>query len=84
MSPVRFLSASLLLAFGLPLAAAAQTAGGGPVAPAPPGLGTTPHPTAKHGATLPAAKMQPLPKPTAAEQAEKRKIDHDLHICIGC
>jgi hypothetical protein len=38
----------------------------------------------KPGSTLPAAGMRTLPKPTAAERAEKRKLDHDLRICIGC
>ena len=94
MSPSRLASASLLMLL-LPAAASAQTANGSPTDPAPPGLVGTPRPISrtapstgvravKPNATLPAAKMQPLPKPTAAELAEKRKLDHDLKICIGC
>ena len=96
MSPSRLARASLLiLGSALPGAAGAQTANGSPTDPAPPGLVGTPRPisrtapstgvrAARPGATLPAAKVQPLPKPTAAELAEKRKLDHDLKICIGC
>ena len=79
----------------LPAEAGAQTANGSPTAPAPPGLVGTPNPVSrtapstreravKSGSTLPDAKLTPPPKPTAAELAEKRKLDHDLKICIGC
>jgi hypothetical protein len=94
MPPFRLLSAPLLI-LALPVAAGAQTANGSPTAPASPGLVGTPRPISrtapsvglrpvKPGSTLPAAKQQPPPKPTAAELAEKRKLDHDLKICIGC
>ena len=84
MSPSRLASASLLiLAFALP--AAALAAAGGPAGPSSPGLAGPPGPRAvKPGSTLPASGMRTLPKPTAAERAEKRKLDHDLRICIGC
>ncbi len=96
MSSLRLLSAPLLAAaLALPVAASAQTANGSPNDPAPPGLVGTPRPVsrtapstgiraARPGAALPAARMQALPRPTAVERAEKRKLDHDLRICIGC
>lgn len=96
MSPMRLVSACLAAAgLALPAAASAQTANGSPTDPAPPGLIGTPRPisrtapstggrAARPGSTLPAAKMQAPPKPTAAELAERRKLDHDLRICIGC
>lgn len=94
MPPFRLLSAPLLL-LALTVAADAQTANGSPTAPASPGLVGTPPPISrtapsvgvrplKPGSTLPVARQQPLPRPTAAERAEKRKLDHDLKICIGC
>ncbi len=84
-----------LLALILSSPAEAQTANGSPTAPAAPGLVGTPPPISrtapstrgrgsKPGATLPPAQMQPLRKPTAAERAEQRKLEHDLKICIGC
>ena len=96
MSPFRLASASLvILGLAPPSIASAQTANGSPTAPAPPGLVGTPRPISrtapstgpravKPGSPLPAARMQALPKPTAADLAEKRKLDHDLKICIGC
>lgn len=78
-----------------PTIASAQTANGTPTDPAPPGLAGTPRPIsrtapsvgARHPASavgFPDSKGKPPPKPTAAELAEKRKLDHDLKICIGC
>ena len=96
MSPSRLASASLLI-LGLmpPAAAAAQTANGSLTDPPPPGLVGTPRPIsrtapstreriAKPGSALPATRMPAPPKPTAADLAEKRKLDRDLRICIGC
>ena len=83
---------SLLAATTLiPAAADAQTANGSPTAPAPPALVGTPRPISR---TAPSAGLrgkapsttvqQPLPKPSAADLAEQRKLERDLKICIGC
>ena len=88
------------LAFGSLLAAAtltvsssvgAQTANGSPTAPAPPGLVGTPRPISRTAPSVgsrtkvPGATVQQqLPKPTAADRAEQRKLEKDLRICIGC
>ena len=94
--PVQALARSLVSAALLAAAPAwAQTANGSPTAPASPGLVGTPRPVSRTApsvggrrpspdATLPAARMQPVHKPTAAERAEQRKLEHDLNICIGC
>ncbi len=87
LSPMGF-GATLLLAG----AASAQTANGSPTDPAPPGLVGTPRPVSRTAPSTgaprpapgaPAAAAKP-PRLTAAERAEKRKLDHDLRICIGC
>lgn len=76
-------------------AAGAQTADGSPTDPARSGLSGTPRPISRAApgvgvrrpaaaAELPDGKGKPAPKPTAAELAEKRKLDRDLKICIGC
>ncbi len=94
MPPSRLLSsmgfgATLLLAG----AASAQTANGSPTDPAPPGLVGTPRPVSRTAPSTgvrraasdaPAAAAAKPPRLTAAERAEKRKLDHDLRICIGC
>ena len=95
--PVQALARSLVSAALLALAgpAWAQTANGSPTAPAAPGLVGTPRPVSRTAPSvggrrpspdgaLPAARMRPLRKPTAAERAEQRKLEHDLNICIGC
>ena len=94
MTPLRWLAAGSLLAatsMTLPIPADAQTANGSPTSPAPPGLVGTPRPISRTApsvgsrATAPAATDQrQLPKPTAAERAEQRKLEQDLRICIGC
>ena len=95
--PVQALARSLASAALLALAgpAGAQTANGSPTAPASPGLVGTPRPVSRTppsvggrrlspDAVMPASRMQPVHKPTAAERAEQRKLEHDLNICIGC
>ncbi len=94
MSPLRIVPAlALCLAAGLPGPAPAQTANGSPTAPASPGLVGTPSPISRTppsvggrrgAAALPPSEVRPLPKPSAADRAEQRKLEHDLHICIGC
>lgn len=94
--PLRLASA-VALAVGLlvPGIAGAQTANGSPTAPASPGLVGTPRPVsrtaptvgsrrANSSAKLSADGLQASPKPSAADRAEQKKLDHDLHICIGC
>lgn len=96
MSPLRLVSA-LTLAAGLLMSgpAGAQAADGSPTAPAPPSLVGTLRPVSRTApavrprrgspdAKLPADRLPASPKPTAAERAEQKKLDHDLHICIGC
>ncbi len=75
----------------IPSRVSAQTANGSPTAPAPPGLVGTPRPVSRTApsvgsrAKVPGATVQQqLPKPTAAERAEQRKLEQDLRICIGC
>ncbi len=75
----------------IPSAAEAQTANGSPTAPAPPGLVGTPRPISRTAPSVgvagkvPAGTVQQqLPKPTAADRAEQRKLEQDLKICIGC
>lgn len=86
---------ALVMGLLAPTTAEAQTANGGPTDPAPPGLIGTPRPISRTAPTVgvqrqrtmavvPDGKGKPAPKPTAAELAEKRKLDHDLKICIGC
>ena len=86
---------TLIAGLLMPAIANAQTANGSPTDPAPPSLVGTPRPISRTApstgvrlvnpnATLPATRTQPAPKPTAAELAEKRKLDQDLKICIGC
>ena len=95
--PVQALARSLASAALLALAgpAWAQTANGSPTAPASPGLVGTPRPVSRTppsvggrrpsaDSAMPAARPQPVRKPTAAERAEQRKLEHDLNICIGC
>ena len=96
MSPLTLARFSTLAAvLLLPGAAGAQTANGSPTAPAPPGLVGTPRPVSRTapsvgarrtgpGAQAAPAVTRPPPKLTAAERAEKLKLDHDLRICIGC
>lgn len=94
--PLRFASA-VALTVGLlsPGSAGAQTADGSPTAPASPGLVGTPRPVSRTAPTVgprragPDAKplgdkSQASPKPSAADRAEQKKLEHDLHICIGC
>ena len=74
----------------LPATALAQTANGSPTAPASPGLVGTPAPisrtppTVGRGTAAAPGVAKPLPKPTAAERAEQKKLDRDLNICTGC
>ena len=83
---------SLLVATTLiPAPADAQTANGSPTAPAPPALVGTPRPVSRtapsagsRAKTPPALVQQQLPKPSAADRAEQRKLERDLKICIGC
>ncbi len=83
---------SLLVATTLiAVPAEAQTANGSPTAPAPPGLVGTPRPISRTAPTAgvrgkaPAGTVQQqLPKPSAADRAEQRKLERDLKICIGC
>ena len=99
MSPTRIAPAAVLaglLAASTLLsgAATAQTANGSPTAPASPGLVGTPPPVSRtapstrgRGAKPDAAssiQMHAPPKPTKADIAEQKKLEHDLHICIGC
>ena len=90
----RFSCLAATMAALSPICADAQTANGSPTDPSPPGLVGTPPPGSRTapsvgrpnraGATVPPSKIVPPPKPTAAELAEQRKLEHDLHICIGC
>ena len=82
-------SAAFVLAMALP--AQAQTANGNPTTAAPPALPGTPHavtrtaPSAGRGAKPPSLGADTgLPKPTKADLAEQRKLEHDMRICIGC
>ncbi len=86
---------ALITGLIVPTIANAQTANGSPTSPASVGLIGTPRPISRTapsvGAqrtnpalTFPADITKPAPKLTAAEMAEKRKLDHDLKICIGC
>ena len=93
MTSSRWLAAgSLLMATTIvPAPAIAQTANGSPTAPAPPALVGTPRPISRTApsagarAKAPAATVQQqLPKPSAADRAEQRKLERDLKICIGC
>ncbi len=81
-----------MMAALLPAMAVAQTANGSPTDPAPQGLVGTPRPvsrtapsvgTARKGATAPST-LQAVPKETAADRAERLKLEKDLRICIGC
>lgn len=96
MPPLRLLPAALLVVgLSLPGPAGAQTANGSPLAPAAASLSGTPAPVSRlppsagrrrgrADAGLAPGGIRPLPKPTAADRAEQRKLEHDLHICIGC
>ena len=86
---------ALIVSLLVPAVANGQTANGSPTSPAPPGLVGTPRPVSRTAPSvggqranpaLPSSvgSAQPPPKPTAAELAEKRQLDHDLKICIGC
>ena len=75
------------MAAALPLGgAAAQTAPGGLPVPPPPGPAGAPRPAPRMtaGAKPSVVQTQKAAKPTAAERAEQLKLEHDLHICIGC
>ncbi len=75
------------LAAALPLGGAeAQTAPGAPAVPPPPGPAAAgrPAPRMAAGAKPSAVQTQKVAKPTAAERAEQLKLEHDMHICIGC
>ena len=93
--PAAVPAAVLAAALALPGYAVAQTANGSPTAPASPGLVGTPAPISRtppsvgtrrgrSDAKLAPSGVRPLPKPTAADLAEQRKLEHDLRICIGC
>ena len=99
MVPTRIVPAAILagLLAASPLLAGfatAQTANGSPTDPASPGLVGTPRPVSRtapstggRGAKPDAAssiKIHAPPKPTKAEIAEQKKLEHDLRICIGC
>ncbi len=86
---------ALITSLIVPAIANAQTANGSPTTPAPPGLAGTPRPISRTAPSVGAQRSnpaltssagttRPTPKPTAAELAEKRQLDHDLKICIGC
>ncbi len=86
---------ALIASLIVPAVASAQTANGSPTSPAPSGLVGTPRPLSRTAPSVgiqrdnraPASSVggpKPAPKPTAAEMAEKRQLDHDLKICIGC
>ena len=84
-----FLASAFALAMAWP--AQAQTANGNPTTAAPPSLPGTPHavartaPSTGRGAKAPNPGAENgLPKPTKAELAEQRKLEHDMRICIGC
>ena len=92
MPPMRPLPAAVLVAgLLLPGWAGAQTANGSPTAPASPGLVGTPAPISRTAPSVgtgrargAATGVQRPPKQTAADRAEQKKLEHDLHICIGC
>ena len=94
MMTCRWLAGVCLLAatsLSIPSPAGAQTANGSPTAPASPGLVGTPRPISRTApsvgsrAKAPAGTVQQqLPKPSAADRAEQRKLEQDLRICIGC
>ncbi len=99
MSPTRIHPATVmvgLLTTSLMLSgvATAQTANGSPTAPASPGLVGTPRPVSRtapstHGRgakpdSASSVQIHAPPKPTKADIAEQKKLEHDLRICIGC
>ncbi len=82
---------ALIASLIVPAVASAQTANGSPTSPAPSGLVGTPRPLSRTAPSVGIQRANPGPassvggpKPTAAEMAEKRQLDHDLKICIGC
>ena len=82
---------ALIASLIVPAVASAQTANGSPTSPAPSGLVGTPRPLSRTAPSVGMQRANPAPassaggpKPTAAEMAEKRQLDHDLKICIGC
>ena len=83
----RFTFVSALMAASLaafPLGGAgAQTAPGGLAVPPPSGP-ARPASRVTAGGKASAVQTQRVAKPSAAELAEQRKLEHDLHICIGC
>ena len=95
MSPFRLVPAAVLAAALLHCGATeAQTADGRPTASASPGLAGTPRPMsrsapgvgtprASRGDAVSGSAYRP-PKPSAADRAEQKKLEHDLKICIGC
>lgn len=92
MKPIRLLAALMLL----PAAAVAQTANGSPTAPAPRGLIGTPRPVSRTAPSVGTGRagtrtavpgpepQQAAPKETAANRADRLKLERDLRICIGC
>lgn len=93
MKPIRLVVAMMLL---LPAAAAAQTANGSPTDAAPRGPIGTPRPVSRAApsagtgragsrAAVPGlGPQQAAPKETAADRADRLKLERDLRICIGC
>ena len=92
MKPIGLVVAMLLL----PAAAAAQTASGRPADPVPRATIGTPRPVSRTAPSVGTGRagsrtavpgpgpQQAAPKETAADRADRLKLERDLRICIGC